>query len=123
MLIINLKNVSIYFRVDFHKLPPDSDLIKESKVLQAILDEKLIKPQKKISAFLQLPKRPKIKPPKEIKPKGIPYLPLKYKGKKALQEEEEEKEKEKQEQEQEQLNTASSRKYGKNLKLFIFLIN
>ena len=59
------------FRVDFDKLEPKSDVTEKSQVLQ-VLKEDEGEPVKKLSTFLQIPNRPKIKPKEKPKQSAIP---------------------------------------------------
>lgn len=56
--------------MDFDKLEPKADVIEKSEVLQLLKEEENEPEKKKLSTFLQVPNRPKIKPkekPKEAK--------------------------------------------------------
>ncbi|PNF20653.1 hypothetical protein B7P43_G03024, partial [Cryptotermes secundus] len=56
--------------VDFDKLEPKADVIEKSQVLQLLKEEENEPEKKKLTTFLQVPNRPKIKPkekPKEAK--------------------------------------------------------
>lgn len=59
------------FRVDFDKLEPKSDVIEKSQVLQ-VLKEDEGEPVRKLSTFLQIPNRPKIKPKENPKQSAVP---------------------------------------------------
>jgi len=59
------------FRVDFDKLEPKSDVIEKSQVLQ-VLKEDEGEPVRKLSTFLQIPNRPKIKPKEKPKQSAVP---------------------------------------------------
>ncbi|XP_069671566.1 high mobility group nucleosome-binding domain-containing protein 5-like isoform X2 [Periplaneta americana] len=56
--------------VDFDKLDPKSEIIDKSEVLQALKEEENELEKKKLTTFLQVPNRPKIKP--KEKPKQQP---------------------------------------------------
>jgi hypothetical protein len=65
------------FRVDFDKLEPKADIIEKSQVLQ-VLKEDESGPVRKLSTFLQIPNRPKIKPKEMPKqPTETPKMPEK----------------------------------------------
>jgi hypothetical protein len=59
------------FRVDFDKLEPKTDVIEKSQVLQ-VLKEDEGEPVRKLSTFLQIPNRPKIKPKEMLKQSTVP---------------------------------------------------
>jgi len=59
------------FRVDFDKLEPKSDVIEKSQVLQ-VLKEDEGEPVRKLSTFLQIPNRPKIKPKEKPEQSAVP---------------------------------------------------
>ena len=59
------------FRVDFEKLEPKFDVIEKSQVLQ-VLKEDEGETVRKLSTFLQIPNRPKIKPKEKPKQSAVP---------------------------------------------------